>query len=304
MPRFRTDWLATLGFLFFAGVALYFMRNPLADAKPPTPHIPLRAERLSSSDLEVGGDLAGLPRNSIRYITRDALLALPQVSYTVTDDANFKVPTKIGGVELEELARQLVATPDTEMAIAICADLYEAHYPRAYILAHHPLLALEINGQPPAGWPKSSDPSSSSMGPYLISHPHFTPRFKILAHEDEAQIPWAVVRLEFRDEETVLSAIAPRGPHANDALVQDGYRIAEQNCFHCHNSGKEGGKKGKITWEGISLFAMSAGNFAAYVRNPQAVAKNAEMPGNPTYDEATMNALAAYFQTFTEKLKR
>ena len=87
------------------------------------------------------------------------------------------------------------------------------------------------------------------MGPYMISNPKFTPSFKILSHADEAQIPWGVVRLEFRDEKTVFGMIAPRGPHAQDREVQNGLRIAEQNCFRCHNAGREGGRKSGRSWE-------------------------------------------------------
>ncbi|HLX68748.1 MAG TPA: hypothetical protein VKV04_03885, partial [Verrucomicrobiae bacterium] len=123
-------------------------------------------------------------------------------------------------MELEELISRFAQKPDAEMVTAVCDDLYETHYPRDYISAHHPLLVLEIDGQPPFGWPKSSDGSGSSMGPYLISHPHFTPAFKVLSHEDEPQIPWGVVRLEFRDEKTVFNAIAPRGPQAANSAVQ------------------------------------------------------------------------------------
>jgi cytochrome c1 len=39
--------------------------------------------------------------------------------------------------------------------------------------------------------------------------------------------------------------------------------------------------------------------FAAYVRNPQSRNPQAQMPGNPGYDEATLGALIAYFKTFS-----
>ncbi len=115
------------------------------------------------------------------------------------------------------------------MVVAICDDKYRPNYPRAYITAHHPLLVLRVNGQPPPRWPKNPETHMYNMGPYMISHPKFTPSFKILSHSDEAQIPWGVVRLEFRDEKAVLGAIAPRGPHAQDTAVQAGlpHRAAE-----------------------------------------------------------------------------
>src|SRR6202451_101602 len=66
-------------------------------------------KRMSPSDLELDGDIPGRTREqAIRYITRDQLLALPQVSYTVTNDANFSGrPTQISGVALDQLVQAL-----------------------------------------------------------------------------------------------------------------------------------------------------------------------------------------------------
>jgi mono/diheme cytochrome c family protein len=186
------------------------------------------------------------------------------------------------------------------MVVAICDDKYRAHYPRDYVAAHHPLLVLTINGQPPSGWPKSPEGQGSDMGPYMISHPKFTSSFKILPHTDEPQIPWGVVRIELRDENTVFGAILPRGPLAATPNVTAGYRIAQQNCFRCHNMGREGGQKSGIPWPVLSTRATaSPETFAAYVRNPQAKNLHAQMPGNPDYDNVTVDALIAYFRTFS-----
>ena len=307
MQKPGTFLLLVFGFLLTVGTA----RRLTSEARAQTQSVgaavvaaKLHESRVSPSDLEVGGELAGPPAGATRYITRDDLLALPQVSYTVTDDTNFAGPARVSGVLLEELIRHLGAAPESDLLIAICDDLYRANYPRAYMLAHHPLLVLTVNGQPPAGWPKDSEGHGFDMGPYMISHPKFTPGFKILSHADEPQIPWGVVRLEFRDEKAVFGAIAPRGPHAGDAPVQAGYRIAQQNCFRCHNLGSEGGQKAARTWQNLSAWATaSPGYFAAYVRNPAAKNSHAQMPGNSAYDESTLQALAAYFQTFSAQEK-
>lgn len=261
-------------------------------------------KRQLPSDLEVGGALAGLSPESTRYISREELLAMPQVSFTGTGDTNFAGPTKIRGVKLEVLVRALGATSASDMVIAICDDGYLANYPRAYLEAHHPVLVLEVNGEPPARWPKAAEDHTSDMGPYMISNPKFTPSFKILSHTDEAQIPWGVVRLEFRDEKLVFGAIAPRGPHAQDRDVQDGLRIAEQNCSRCHNAGREGGKKSGRSWESLAAQAASSPkDFAAYIRAPLAKNPQAQMPANPQYDDATLAALTTYFRTFSMPAK-
>lgn len=252
-----------------------------------------------ASDLEVSGALAGLSPGSTRYITRDELLTMPQVSYTVSDDPNFGGETQISGVDLTELAKQLGAAPEADMIVAICDDNYLAPYPQEYLAAHHPVLVLTVNGKPPNGWPKAAEDHASSMGPYMISNPKFTPSFQVLAHEDEAQIPWGVVKIEFRSEKAVFGAIAPQGPHANLRDVQNGFQIARQNCLRCHNAGSEGGRKSGITWGALAaLAASSEQKFTEYVRAPVAQKPNAQMPGNPQYDGATLRALSLYFQTF------
>ena len=264
----------------------------------------LHSTRTSPLDLELAGNLAGLPPGTTRYITRDDLLALPHVSYTVTGDTNFTGPTQVSGVTLEELTRRLSAAPDSDLVVALCDDRYRANYPRAYVAAHQPLLVLKINGQPPSNWPKDAEGHNLDMGPYLISHPHFTPSFTILSHAEEPQIPWGVVRLEFRDEKIVFGAIAPRGPRALETNVQAGYRIAQQNCFRCHNMGGEGGQKAGRPWLVLSAWATASPDyFTAYVRNPKVKNPHAEMPANSAYDDATIRALTVYFQTFSAREK-
>jgi mono/diheme cytochrome c family protein len=261
----------------------------------------LHEKRLNPTDLELSGSLAGLPPESTRYITHDELLAMPPTEFTVSDDTNFTGPTKIRGVKLEDLARALGASPSQDMVVAICDDGYRANYPQAYLAAHHPVLVLEVNGQAPAGWPKDSVEHKYDMGPYMISNPHFTPSFQVLSHTDEAQIPWGVVRIEFRNERVVFRGITPDGPHARDKDVQAGFRIAKQNCFRCHNSGREGGQKSGLPWEVLgAIAAMSPKDFEAYVHAPLSKSPKAQMPANPQYDDATLHALAAYFRTFSE----
>jgi mono/diheme cytochrome c family protein len=260
----------------------------------------LHTTRMSPLDLEISGDLANVPSNGTRYVTREDLLALPQVTLTVTNDTNFTRPTKITGVSLEEVTRQLAAAPNSDLTIALCDDQYRANFPHAYINAHHPVLVLTIDGQPPSGWPKDSEGHNADMGPYLISQPDFIPSFKILATPEEPQNPWGVIRLEFRDEATVFNSIAPRGPHAQDPQVQAGLRIAQQNCFRCHNMGIEGGQKAGHPWLVLSAWATAQPSYlAAYVHNPKQKNPNAQMPSFPEYDDATLRALIAYFQTFT-----
>ncbi len=260
----------------------------------------LRARRTSATDLEVGGELTAVPPGAARYIRREDLMTLPQVIYMATDDSNFPRPSEIKGVRLEDLVLAVGAAPTADLVVALCDDKYRANYPHAYLEHHHPVLVLEVGGKTPSGWPKNSLGHGYDMGPYMISQAKFTPSFQILSYQEEPQIPWGVVRLEFRSENAVFGAIAPRGPQANDSAVQAGYKIAQQNCFRCHNMASEGGQKSGVPWAALSAFATgSPAFFLDYVRDPAAKNPKSQMPGSPQYDDATMHALLAYFQTFT-----
>ena len=83
--------------------------------------------------------------------------------------------------------------------------------------------------------------------------------------------------------------------------MQDGYRIAQQNCFRCHNSGEQGGMKAQRPWTVLATWATASPEyFAAYVHDPKSKNPKAEMEGFSGYDAATLNALTRYFQTFSE----
>jgi len=256
-------------------------------------------ERSSPLDLELGGELKGLPPGTTRFVTRDYLLALPQTSFTTTGDEKFTGPTRVSGVTLDELMRALGGARPSDMFVAISNDGYRANYTSTYIAAHHPVLVLKVDGKAPPDWPKDAE-HGTDLGPYTVSYLDFVPGFRTFAHTDEPQIPWGVVRLDLREQEAVFGAIAPRGPHANDPTVEAGYRIAQQNCFRCHNAGPEGGQKSERPWLVLSAWAIASPEFfTAYVRDPKTKNPLSVMPANRDYDDSTMRALLAYFRTFS-----
>ena len=261
------------------------------------PKIVLERSRHAASDLEVGGSLEGVRSGETRFISYKQLAQLPQESYTVTDDTNFGKTVKISGLALDALPALLGPKEGALMLIAICDDRYEAHYPAAYLRAHHPLLVLKVNGKEPVQWP--ADVDGVPMGPYMISHARYQPAFRVLAHEDEAQVPWGVVRIDVRNESEVYAPIEPRGPNTNDPVVQQGYAIARQSCFRCHSSSGEGGLKSTKRWEDLARKAvLDPKYFDAYVRDPKKVNAKSQMAASPQYDDATLNALRRYFSNF------
>ncbi len=96
----------------------------------------LHTERSSPGDLEVGGELAHLPEGSTRFIRYEDLLALPQETYTVSDDTDLAPNTEISGVPLEELSRILSKSSHDPLIVAICHDHYRANYPGDYLAEH------------------------------------------------------------------------------------------------------------------------------------------------------------------------
>lgn len=259
--------------------------------------IALKEKSSSSHDLKISGDVPGMPPGAVRYISHEQLSALPQVNFNVTDDFNFKTPTQITGVYLADLMRDLDVPEKGTIVAAICDDEYEAHYSEDYIEAHRPILVLSLNGQPLAEHVRTRD--DGIFGPYLISHASYQPRYHILAHAEEAQIPNGLVELRFLKENLVLDSIRLHGSFAEDAPETRGYRIARESCFRCHNSGEYGGHKSGRSWQTLARLAQSnPDGFAAYIKDPQSQDAAAQMPANPEYDDATLHALTAYFQTF------
>lgn len=256
----------------------------------------LRTGRASPGDLEVGGDLLGLAAGSTRYVRYQDLLQLPQETYFVSDDSNFHGKVEISGIALSTLAQTLGQSSD--MIVAICYDHYRTNYPADYLRTHHPLLVLRINGQDRDHWPAADN--GESMSPYVISHPVFRPAFKVLSHDDEPQIPYGVTRIEFRREDQVYGAIRPAAAWHENQEVQQGYIIARQDCYRCHNRGTEGGTMAARSWLQLAATASAyPARFKRIIHDPALVTPGAKMPAQPGYDNATLEALTAYFKTFT-----
>ena len=87
----------------------------------------LHVERSSPGDLEVGGELAGLPPGSTRYIRYEDLLRMPEETYTVSDDSNLSEKAQIGGVALGTLVRFFGRKLDDPLIVAICYEIGRAH---------------------------------------------------------------------------------------------------------------------------------------------------------------------------------
>ena len=266
------------------------------------PQISFAAQRSSPQDLEISGDIPGIAQGEKRFVHYADLSRLSQVTFTVRDDDNFSTPVQLSGVPLDAVVSALGIGGGKQMIAAICDDGYEGHYTAEYRTTHHPFLVLRIGGKEPANWPKG--PEGENYGPYLISHASFTPSFHVLAHKDEAQIPYGVIGLRFFDEAAVLKELLPPGAAPASSAMQ-GYRIAQQNCLRCHRQGEIGGTKSPFGWPQMALIAQgNPAAFGKYVVRPNSVNPEANMPANPEYDAATVAALTAYFRSFAPEEKK
>ena len=264
--------------------------------------------RQSSSDLAISGMIAGLPEGAIGYVRYTDLSTLPKIGIDIPNDDNFREiqpghNPHATGIYLDVLAHSLGALPSSDMIDATCSDEYRGHYPASYIAAHHPILVIAVNHRPVSEWAKAAH--QRDPGPYFVTHENFLPSFKVLSHADRPQVPSGVVRLNFTTIAATYGSIAPRGHFAPESMEEHGFIIARQNCFRCHNQGKYGGTKAGRTWMTLSTWAREQpAYFENYVSNPKAFELQAKMPGNPDYDKSTLDALAAYFRTFTAEPAR
>jgi mono/diheme cytochrome c family protein len=84
---------------------------------------------------------------------------------------------------------------------------------------------------------------------------------------------------------------------ARNSPVEQGYMIARQDCFRCHNMGAEGGTKAGRSW-----LKLAARRKMARIPPDDPQSHVGESKGNHArshpYDDATLDALTAYFKTF------
>lgn len=264
-----------------------------------TPNL-LKPRRTSPSDLEVTGMVAGIAPGTSRYVSYETLLSLPQVTVVVTGDENFSEIARkkivVTGISLDVLARYLGALPSSDLVSALCSDDYSAIYSHDYVLAHRPIFALKIDGIPVKAW--AAQTHNEDLGTYFITHSAFKSSFKVLSQEETPQVPVDIVKLDFSSTQIVFGAIAPHGDYAPESPVMEGYRIARQHCYRCHNMGSYGGTKAKATWQQVAAFAASPSTFETYIRDPRSKDHKAATQPDSNFDDATAKALQAYFQTF------
>jgi cytochrome c2 len=261
----------------------------------------LLTEHNPNSDLEITGMAADIAPGSVRHISYEQLLTLPQTTVTVTGDENFReLPSQkltVTGVYLDVLERSLGVLPESDLLTALCSDGYRATYTREYVKAHRPILALKIDGMPVETWVAQTH--NDDPGTYFITHADFTPSFSVSSFQEIPKVPAKVTRLDFGTAQKVYGAIAPNLGDTSNPQVIAGFRIAQQHCYRCHNMGSYGGTKAGKEWHTLASFASSSpAIFERYLHDPKSVDPKSAMTCDPQVGEPAAKALQAYFQTF------
>ena len=263
----------------------------------------LTSKRQSTSDLEVLSLGSNGTHSSSVFLSRAFLAGLPQVTFILKSDESFpELPANgahIAGIDIDSLIHAVEPTESSVVAVAICRDGYASPFPRQALDDHHPILVLTIDGLSPRRW--AAKHHTYDPGPYFVTYQNFVPSFHILAHEDRAQRPAEIVRIKILRPEQLFAAIAPpdSAQLPPDSPVIEGFGIAQQNCFRCHNSGETGGTKAHQTWQHVGQVAKARPDFfAAMVHDPQAIDPHSKMTPNMQYDQATLKALTRYFENF------
>lgn len=270
---------------------------------------PFHRQRLAASDLEVSGMVTAIPHGESRFVSRDFLLSLPQVTVKIERHEDLPLVTREGvtvtGIYLDVLAKQLGALPESSAIEAICTDGYAAAFPAGYTRTHRPIFVLTVDGLSAHDWAVKNH--TYDAGPYFVAYEHFVPAFQVLSHDERALEPDQLEKLLFSTKEELYGGIEPKvaAPIAFDSPVNSGYRIARQNCFRCHNAGEYGGTQAGKSWATLGKIAKERPEFFAdWVRDPLAIDPQAKMPPNPAYDKATLTALTKYFETFAVEGKQ
>lgn len=251
------------------------------------------AVRQSDSDLGVA---VGSPGTE-HFLSRQQLESLPQVSLRMNENEDLPRGTtaEIRGPLLEDVLKAMrIGEKDNDLVELRCTDGYRGNLTHQFLQQHHPVLALSIDGQLPQEW--ASVRHAYNPGPYFLAYDHFQPTFKIFAHADYAQVPSNIISMHVVPADV---AFAPMTPKSATPSIEAGFTIAKQNCLRCHSLGTTGGTKSRYSWADLSQIARDVPHiFEGYIHNPKSLNPEARMPANPGYDQATIQALTAYFSSF------
>jgi hypothetical protein len=265
---------------------------------PPSAHagVPLFERRASAFDLQVSGDLAGVPPGTVRYVRYSDLRALPATVLRVTGEF-FPGEQDLTVVFLGDLAKELSANPGADCVLASCVDRYASVFPADFIARYRPFLVLAIDGAAPDKWPPKG--MDYNPGPYAITvSEKLAPGVAGWIDLDHKR-PWGVSGIEFArfsarfaDAYTGRwSSLSPRAAAGRDIWINA--------CDSCH-LGPGRIFSGNQSRQAFPIIAAIARGdpplFKRYVRDPKSVISTAKMEPHPNYTEAQLDSIIAFVE--------
>jgi mono/diheme cytochrome c family protein len=258
------------------------------------PKLTLTSTRTSPTDLEFAILKPDGTAGGTEYISQSTLLKYPLVEVKTDRDGETKKPATYQGIYIKDLLAALAKSPEQNTLCAVCVDKYHSYYTPDYLARVDALLVLKIDGKAWPNWPVNEH--GGKLGPYYISQGTFTPKFSTLAFKEMPKIPFGVVRIELLNDAPVKASYQPKRKQ-NDPQVQQGMTIAINECFSCHNAGAYGGGMAQKPWPVLAIHAATnADYFRKMVTNPQQFKPGVAMPDHKFWDDATFEAVEAYFK--------
>ena len=262
----------------------------------------LRAIRTSPLDLELGGELAGLPAGATRYITREDLLALPQVNQTVSDDPNLAGPGRSQASRWKNSPNDWPPRRSRTLVVAVCADRYlptirAPTSPRIIRCSSSRSMASHRN----AG-PRRPKATGCDMGPYMISHPkiHTQLQNPLARRRAANSLGRRAARISRRKSRLRCDCPArPASPGATRRLkpaTASPNKIVSAATTWAPKAARKQAVHGSCCPHGPRLRPNISPPTCAIPKSKNPTRK---CPANPAYDDATLQRLTAYFQTFS-----
>lgn len=245
-------------------------------------------------DLAVSGRLRGLRVGEKRYIPYADLAALPAVKLKLVGEY-LPGEQEVSALFLTQVWNRLPREADADTLLAFCKDGYVSIYPRTFLSAYRPFLAMQINGRKPDQWPVPG--AKSNPGPYAITVAESVAPAAMGMLDLGHKKPWGVTELMAVNQRE-LFRIFYEGPWVVlSPRAQQGREIWIHSCFSCHTGPEEslGGTKSGRPFEVIAAHAgYNKAYFKRYVRDPQAMLPGATMEKHAHYTDEQLEALIAF----------
>jgi len=257
---------------------------PASAAPPASPAAPdaMRAELAFARD--------GKP---VRTLTRAALeAAVPPETFTAFDP-HYDKPKTYRALPLAAVLEKGFGEPAAELAghdfVLRARDGYTVPVAGAKLLEKGGYIAVadvEVPGWEPIGQGRANP------GPFYVVWREPAQR-SLDAHPR----PWQLATIEIAPFEATFPHTAPP---AADAAAQHGFRVFRESCISCHAMNREGGRVGPDLNVPQSIVEYRPEpQIRAYIRDPRTF-RYSNMPAHPTFTEADLDALVAYFRAMKD----